>query len=334
MKQLLPENIVSVVIPAYNRADTLFKVLEGLAKQSAFDSILEIIVIDDGSTQNLEETIAKVRPKIGKKLIFEKQIHSGLAAALNNGMMRSQGDIILFLGDDMVPSVDLVKEHISFRFQHDPDDIAAVVGYSPWHPAIKMTPFLEFAHDEGWQANFSKIDNPCDIDIFRAYITNISYPRKFLEAGGELFDNDLSYYWIDSEFAYRLTKRGLKIMFNKDALAYHLDRRSFFSFWRRMDGVGYFSVMYFRKHRELRTPLNIDVANEYPWWRKIRALFLLPIGVLLDKFSSRRHKWVWDEVLWYSCARGVRRYFKEYPMSSWAKTLLPYASWNRNQNKN
>ena len=50
MSEKLEKNKVSVVIPMYNSEDTIIRTLESVRKQTAFDMILEILVINDGST--------------------------------------------------------------------------------------------------------------------------------------------------------------------------------------------------------------------------------------------------------------------------------------------
>ncbi|MCC5940052.1 MAG: glycosyltransferase family 2 protein [Balneolaceae bacterium] len=85
---------ISVIIPTYNRADVL-----GRAIRSALNQTLppvEIIVIDDGST----DSTAELFNDFGDDVIYIKQSNNGPAKARNNGIKQSSGNYIAFLDSD------------------------------------------------------------------------------------------------------------------------------------------------------------------------------------------------------------------------------------------
>jgi glycosyltransferase involved in cell wall biosynthesis len=88
---------VSVIIPTFNRADYLPQAL-----QSVFDQTLspfEIIVIDDGSTDNTPEIVRAFEPSIR---YFRHDRNRGVSAARNSGLEAAQGEVIAWLdADDM-----------------------------------------------------------------------------------------------------------------------------------------------------------------------------------------------------------------------------------------
>ena len=85
---------ISVVIPTYNRAEHLEACLASVQQQSLMP--YELIVVDDGST---DQTEALCR-KIGGKLRYLPQENRGVSAARNYGIRESQGDWIAFLDSD------------------------------------------------------------------------------------------------------------------------------------------------------------------------------------------------------------------------------------------
>jgi len=86
---------VSVIIPTYNSAETLVKAVESVLSQSYQD--IEIIVSDDGSTDNTERVIQQ----FGNRVIYLKNIHRGLpSVARNAGMCFASGKYIAFLDAD------------------------------------------------------------------------------------------------------------------------------------------------------------------------------------------------------------------------------------------
>ena len=86
--------VVSVVIPAYNRPAYLREALDSVAGQTCRD--LETIVVDDGSSENLEPVVVghAVKPR------FIRQDHRGAAAARNRGIAEARGEWIAFLDSD------------------------------------------------------------------------------------------------------------------------------------------------------------------------------------------------------------------------------------------
>lgn len=89
---------VSVIIPTYNRARLVTKAIQSVLDQTYQD--FEIIVVDDGSTDNTKEVVGSFKePRI--KYVY--QDNSGICIARNNGINVSKGDYVLFLdSDDML----------------------------------------------------------------------------------------------------------------------------------------------------------------------------------------------------------------------------------------
>lgn len=84
---------ISVIIPTFNAAKTLSRAVTGILSQT--EAVHEIIVVDDGST---DETAEIVKSFTGIKYIYQK--NSGPAAARNKGVMASTGDYLAFLDSD------------------------------------------------------------------------------------------------------------------------------------------------------------------------------------------------------------------------------------------
>jgi len=86
-------NTVSVVIPCYNHAHFLEQAIESVLTQSYRD--FEIIVVDDGSTDDTAEVVRKYSP-----VCYIYQENSGLSAARNTGLRHSRGEFLVFLDAD------------------------------------------------------------------------------------------------------------------------------------------------------------------------------------------------------------------------------------------
>jgi glycosyltransferase involved in cell wall biosynthesis len=100
--------LVSVVIPTYNRAQYIAETIESVLAQTYPN--LEIIVIDDGSTDNTEEVVSKFIPKIQ----YIKQKNSERGASRNHGLRLAKGEYISFLDSDDLWLPDKINEELNF----------------------------------------------------------------------------------------------------------------------------------------------------------------------------------------------------------------------------
>lgn len=89
--------LISLIIPCYNAEHTLERCLSSVFLQSYNN--LEIIVVDDGSTDNTSEVYQKFQSRDERVKIF-KQDNSGVSKARNNGVKKATGDYICFVDSD------------------------------------------------------------------------------------------------------------------------------------------------------------------------------------------------------------------------------------------
>ena len=92
---------ISVVIPMYNSKDTILNTLKSVKNQTKIDCILEIIVVNDGSTDQSLEVVKKYKhnnPDL-PIVIIDKQ-NGGVSTARNKGMEAAKGDWIALLDSD------------------------------------------------------------------------------------------------------------------------------------------------------------------------------------------------------------------------------------------
>lgn len=86
--------LVSVIIPTYNRTDTVLGSVKSALDQTYGD--LEVIVVDDGSTDATMDALASVSGRIS----VIRQANAGPSAARNRGVVEARGEIIAFLDSD------------------------------------------------------------------------------------------------------------------------------------------------------------------------------------------------------------------------------------------
>lgn len=104
--------MVSVIIPVFNEDKSIAACLNSLIKQSF--PRLEIIVVDDGSSDKTANEVRKFLPKRGKvRISFIHQEHRGPGIARNNGSREAQGDILVFADADMEFDSDFIKKLVA-----------------------------------------------------------------------------------------------------------------------------------------------------------------------------------------------------------------------------
>lgn len=94
------QRLVSVIIPAYNNAKTIPATIESLQKQTY--EALEIIIVNDGSTDNTLEVVVGIQQK-DVRIKIANQKNQGPAEARNHGLAEATGDYVFFVdADDVV----------------------------------------------------------------------------------------------------------------------------------------------------------------------------------------------------------------------------------------
>lgn len=87
---------VSVIIPTYNRSRLLSEAIESVIRQDVTDCELEVIVVDDGSTDNTADVVKSFGPRV--RYIYQK--NRGAGVARNHGIEVARGEWIAFLDSD------------------------------------------------------------------------------------------------------------------------------------------------------------------------------------------------------------------------------------------
>jgi glycosyltransferase involved in cell wall biosynthesis len=98
---------ISVIIPVYNDSENLKLCLQALTNQSYPKLSYEVIVVDNSSTENLEQITSAF-----KDIKFDFEAMTGSYAARNKGIAISKGEILAFTDSDCVPSPEWIEQGI------------------------------------------------------------------------------------------------------------------------------------------------------------------------------------------------------------------------------
>ena len=241
---------LTVIIPSYNRAEKLSECLARLSRQSLAQEAYEIIVVDDGSTDNTSDVL-KAWEERSENLHVLTQKNQGQGIARNKAIQVARGQIILFIGDDIYASENFLEKHVIFHKEH-PEENFACLGLTEWDPNHEITPFMEWMTDGGYQFNYSKLQAGQEASFWFFYTSNLSLKKSLLQK--HPFDTDFKGYgWEDTELGLRLTKKeNLKLIYTPQALAHHDHLLKEEDLSKKMTSLAKNAKIFKAKHPELK----------------------------------------------------------------------------------
>jgi glycosyltransferase involved in cell wall biosynthesis len=270
---------LSVVIPTYNRAGVLGKVLRAYRMQSAPQLIRELIIVDDGSTDGTREIVFQMSHDSPFPVRYLPQTNKGPAAARNAGIREATGELILFTDDDVIPERTLVSQHLLWHTTH-PESVVAILGNLEWDADVEPTPFMGWYGSEALFA-YDSFAGRTEVEYVYFYTCNVSLKAEFLRENNA-FDEDFKVAaWEDSELGFRLNEAGLRLLYNPDARAYHHQHISFDDACRRHKKTQEAHEI-FRKKPAGRSQPAVKRSSLRRGLKKSLASALVPLKALMD----------------------------------------------------
>ena len=101
---------ISVLLSTYNGADYLKLTLESIVHQTLPADDYEVILINDGSTDNTSDVVESFIERLPIRYFYHD--NQGLAASKNRGIHEASSPLILFQDDDDIAAPDLLEEHL------------------------------------------------------------------------------------------------------------------------------------------------------------------------------------------------------------------------------
>lgn len=247
---------ISVVIPTYNRQDTLKRTILSFQGQTFKD--FEIIAADDGSTDGTKEMVEALKLPFPVKHAWQQ--NAGRSAARNLGVRHASGEIIVFIDDHNIVVNNFLEEHLRF---HQTYKVGAVRGRMIFinQPEEATQDPVPLSFVTLLQKRLEE-NNP-----LRFHTGNVSVSKKAFEAIGG-FDEDFKEYGFqDQEFGYRLRKAGFKIKYNPRAVG-HIFKAVFApaKIFDKARQAGHSAVLVYRKHPAFGRHCGVNIINRWLYW--------------------------------------------------------------------
>jgi hypothetical protein len=190
-----PLPLVSVIIPVYNGARFIAEAVQSIVAQEY--GSLEIIVVDDGSTDETAEIVARLDRDV--RYVFQE--NAGAAAARNRGVRDASGDLVAFLDADDLWATGSLRFLLN-RLLEDPE-LDVVHGYARLFKDGQSNGGMDFLNPD---------------EVFPYYIGAGLYRRRAFEKAGLFeerlrFSEDTEWYWRAAELGLRIDRlQGITLM--------------------------------------------------------------------------------------------------------------------------
>jgi glycosyltransferase involved in cell wall biosynthesis len=210
-----PRPFVTIVMPTRNRARLLGAALRSFLDQDYADDRFELVVVDDGSTDDSAAAVARVadaRPQVPVR--FVRNPGQGVNSARNAGLSEAAGELLCFVDDDTAAGPGWLGAVVNGSETHRDRDVFAgrlILQYEGRPPRIcGREPLGETELDLG----------DADIDTEFAWGANLIVRRRVFALVGP-FDESLPIYGDETEWVVRYRRSGGRVMYLADAWLWH-----------------------------------------------------------------------------------------------------------------
>ncbi len=267
MKIITEKYKISVVICTYNRAPILIQSILSLDNQQEMtEGDYEIIVVDDGSTDDTAVKIRELKTRTPLRYFFKDW--GGRSEARNLGIEKAKGEIIVFVDDDVIAPPGFLANHL---VKYKGNDKIVVRG-----PIVNVKePRIIPDFKPGAEYFSSAFFCTCNASTHR---------KTLVDIGG--FDTDFKEYGFeDNEIGWRLRQAGCSYIFSNDAYIFHYKPQkgeSLENMKKRAQEMGRSAYIYYSKHSH---------------WKVKMAVGLHPLNYYFSRLLSNKWLAEWGEKL-------------------------------------
>ena len=231
---MTPRVSVSVIFPTYNRSAVVRTTLERLLAQAYPPAQLEILVADSSSdeTPDIVTELGRDSPVRVRLLSSEERLP---AVKRNQALRTAEGDLVIFLNDDVWVGPDFVATHVSAHAQFV--EPVAVLGHVEQSPQMPRTPFTGCYRPFAYQEIADRAGQP--VPWRYHWSMNLSMPRQVMLDRNLMFhENWAEIGHEDVELGYRWSQAGYQTIYVPAAWGEHYHPHDLASSCRLQASIG------------------------------------------------------------------------------------------------
>ena len=295
----------SVVIPTFNGSERILTPLYSLLRQTIPPEDMEIIIVNDGSTDSTEEVVREFKKNYpDRNIIYTRKNNKGPASARNVGVKYARGSIIFFTDDDCEPPALWMEKMIEIYEKHS--DIAGVGGwYTPLFCELKTSCYQQFFHllcrfDFGWGLDFFEGKTGGYSPLPSINGSNISFYAWVFKSIGEFDTRFRRPNLEDLEFSERVQSQGASLYYLQLHILHHkkmnykifikecITRVREFKVYQKVRNKEYITLpSVWQRFRRFKLVYSKAENRNYGFHYKRRILFLALIWFFLLNFFTR-----------------------------------------------
>lgn len=232
---------LSVVIPTYNRLETLRVVIPSLLQQTLAPERYEILVADSRSNDGTDAYLADIAAAHARVRHLPGP-YTGRAMARNAGIAAARGRVVMFTDADIIASPDLLARHLA---HHASEKRVAVVGME-----LQVNSVADYGRlrDDPNQRRPLHPMKRKKLSWLYFLTGNASVKKADLDRVGRFDESFTGYGHEDLELGFRLERAGLTIVYEPAAIDYHWHPVPYAEQKKKMELAGRSTVRFYRKH--------------------------------------------------------------------------------------
>ncbi|MCP4421393.1 MAG: glycosyltransferase family 2 protein [Chloroflexi bacterium] len=277
----------SIIIPTYNRYDQLLVTLQALATQTYPDDKFEVIVVDDGSTDDTSQLATASFPF---HFVYLIQANQGATKARNLGANHSHGDLLIFMDDD----IELMPETVA-ALVHKQEEYSQTIVLGTLIAEDSQTEFV--SSTKSLPTTNETIDQVVE---FTECFTGLLCVEVAVFKQLGMFQDPTGGWpnWDDVDFGYRAWLAGYQLLCAATAPAIHHDASSISiqSVSYRWYRASKSAVRLFRKYPDIQSYLPM-FADKTPIDWKDDSARLIARKLLRIPASSQLALWIMEQMV-------------------------------------
>ncbi len=244
---------ISVVIPTYNRLDSLREVIPALLRSDVRPDRFEIVVADSQSDDGTAAYLAAISAE-HPNVRHLPGPYNGRAMARNAGVAASRGPVVLFTDADIIASPDLIARHLE---HHTRGEAIAAVGME-----VQVDSLADYERKRADAALRAPLhgERPKRLTWLYFLTGNASVRREDLDRVGGFDEAFTGYGHEDLELGYRLQRAGVAIVYEPRAVNYHWHPVPYEERKRKMELAGRSTVRFYRKHPDFTVKARLGMT--------------------------------------------------------------------------